>query len=559
VPDVSVTPHPERAPSARPTVTPEAVRDALRRGEELAFLDVSPEGVFPGGHPLFSASLPLGRLELDALDAIPRRSVPIVVHDHGDGAAATAVERLIDLGYTDVRSLEGGLDAWVESGGELFRDENVPSKAFGELVDETKHTPAISADELVALLDAHADVVVLDSRTFDEYQSMSIPTGVSVPGAELVYRVGALAPRAETLVVVNCAGRTRSIIGAQSLVDAAIPNRVVALRDGAIGWQLAGHTLDHGRTEQAPPVDDATRVQASVRARRVADRAGVRRVTFTELEALIAADRTVYRFDVRTSEEYDAGHLPGFRHAPGGQLVQATDSYAPVQGARIVLFDDDGARANMTGAWLAQMGHEVHVLDDVAPDATHERGPWQPTVPAAPPVAHRSVDDLARALEADAAVVLDLASSPTYLAGHIPGAAFVLRADLGRVVDEVVSGGTARQVVLTSDDGVAAAFAALDVSAADIGDGALAVTVLEGGTQAWATHGHDVATGPEDLRSPERDVNHRDYFRTDGSDFMQSYLDWEHGLVAQLERDGTNRFRLIDTAPEHEKETIDGR
>jgi hypothetical protein len=26
---------------------------------------------------------------------------------------------------------------------------------------------------------------------------------------------------------------------------------------------------------------------------------------------------------------------------------------------------------------------------------------------------------------------------------------------------------------------------------------------------------------------------------------MQAYLDWEHGLVAQLERDGTHRFRVL--------------
>ena len=113
---------------------------------------------------------------------------------------------------------------------------NTPSKAFGELVEARRHTPSLDAVEVKALLDAHADVVVLDARRFEEYRTMSIPTALSVPGAELVYRVQAAAPSPSSLVVVNCAGRTRSIIGAQSLVNAGIPNRVAALRNGTIGW-----------------------------------------------------------------------------------------------------------------------------------------------------------------------------------------------------------------------------------------------------------------------------------------------------------------------------------
>ena len=58
--------------------------------------------------------------------------------------------------------------------------------------------------------------------------------------------------------------------------------------------------------------------------------------------AAAQSHRTLYRFDVRDAEEYAAGHLPGFRHYPGGQLVQETDMAAPVRGARILLTDDHG-------------------------------------------------------------------------------------------------------------------------------------------------------------------------------------------------------------------------
>ena len=70
-----------------------------------------------------------------------------------------------------------------------------------------------------------------------------------MPGAELVLRVRDIAPSPDTTIVVNCAGRTRSIIGAQSLINAGIPNKVVALRNGTMGWHLAGFTCDKGETD----------------------------------------------------------------------------------------------------------------------------------------------------------------------------------------------------------------------------------------------------------------------------------------------------------------------
>jgi rhodanese-related sulfurtransferase len=292
-----------------------------------------------------------------------------VLYGEQDGVdrVPAAAERFAALGYTNVHALEGGLDGWHAAGGELFRDVNVPSKSFGELVEHERHTPSLSAQEVKALIDAKADVVVLDARRFDEYRTMSIPGATSVPGAELVLRARALAPHPKTQVIVNCAGRTRSIIGTQSLVNAGLPNPVAALRNGTIGWKLAGQVLDAGASRQAPEVSADRRAEAQAGARAVAERAGVRWIALDALATLDVPTRNVYRFDVRTPEEYAAGHLPGFASAPGGQLVQETDHHVPVRGARIVLADDDGVRAPMTASWLAQMGWEVVVVDPTPP------------------------------------------------------------------------------------------------------------------------------------------------------------------------------------------------
>ncbi|OUM01303.1 hypothetical protein A8M77_16165 [Variovorax sp. JS1663] len=362
------------------------VRAHLLAGDEIALVDVREEHPFAQAHPLWAANLPLARIELDAWRRIPRRDTLIVVYGEHEGAdlAPLATERLATLGYTRVHLLDGGLEGWRQAGGELFRDVNVPSKAFGELVEHERHTPSLPAEEVKALIDSKADVVVLDARRFDEYQTMSIPGATSVPGAELALRVRELAPDPATRVIVNCAGRTRSIIGTQSLVNAGIPNPVAALRNGTIGWKLAGQVLDHGASRRAPEVGEAHRAEARTAAEAVARRAGVRWIEAEAIDALEAPGRTVYRFDVRTPEEYEAGHLPRFANVPGGQLVQETDHSVPVRGARIVLADDDGVRAPMTASWLAQMGWEVYVLAPQPALAYSERGATLAAQPATP-------------------------------------------------------------------------------------------------------------------------------------------------------------------------------
>jgi len=345
------------------SLSPSDIRNLLLARQEIALIDVREEAEFARGHPLFAAQIPLRRIAEEAQWRIPRAGTPIVVYDNGEGLAAQAVTELRDLGFTQVAELAGGLAGWRDAGFELFEDVNSYSKAFGELVEHRRHTPSLPAPDVQALIDENADIAILDARRFDEYATMSIPTGRSVPGAELVLRAPAAAPDPDTTIIVNCAGRTRSIIGTQSLINAGLPNKVHALRNGTIGWTLAGQALATGQ-QQSVGFSDADIAIARDRARDVAYRAGVRRISAAEF-AFLEQDkqRTLYRFDVRQPAGFAAGHIPGFRNAPGGQLVQETDHFASVRGARLVLADDLGSRADMTASWLAQLGWDVFVLD----------------------------------------------------------------------------------------------------------------------------------------------------------------------------------------------------
>ena len=264
----------------------------LEDGGELALLDVREEGVFAEGHLFHAVSLPLSRLELRLARLVPRLTTRIVLCDADDGLAQRAAAKLRGFGYRNVSVLAGGVAAWRALGHELFAGVYVPSKAFGEHVEHRDGTPSISPEELAAKQRAGEKMVVLDSRPLSEFQRMSLPGALDCPGAELVHRIFEVAADPDTLVVVNCAGRTRSIIGAQSLRNAGVPHRVVALRNGTMGWTLAGLELEHGKREMAPPPGAAALEKARAAARNVAARFGVREATDRRSAPLATGSRT---------------------------------------------------------------------------------------------------------------------------------------------------------------------------------------------------------------------------------------------------------------------------
>lgn len=513
---------------------------------EYALIDVRELGVHSEGHPFFAVPLPLSQLELKALKLLPRKSVPLYILDQGPELplAERAAELLAGFGYSDIRLVERGVEGWREAGFEIFSGINVPSKAFGEFVEEAYGTPHITASDLAERQKQGEKIVILDSRPFREFHRMSIPGGIDMPGAELVHRVYETVPDADTQIVVNCAGRTRSIIGAQSLINAGIPNPVAALKDGTMGWHLADLKLAHKENRVAPPPgpDAGSRSQQS--ADQVATRFGVKTIDLDTLEAWQQEreTRSLYLLDVRDEAEYLAGHFPGALHAPGGQLVQATDEYVATRNARIVLIDGESVRAVMTASWLLQMNWpEVFVLQ-TSPDRFTETGPSAGAEIEQTPVISAHELDAALA-SGEPIAVIDLGSSPAYRAGHIPGAYWAIRARLDKDLIFVPPMGL---IVLTSKDGDIAHLAAQEV--ARLRPGTL-IRVLDGGTAAWKQASLPLEKGETQLLSRLDDLWSRPYDTSDPEEVrkrMQDYLTWEVGLMQQIERDGLVRFQRFE-------------
>jgi rhodanese-related sulfurtransferase len=515
-------------------VAPSDVRAMCADGREVAILDLREELIFSRSHLLHARSLPLSRLELRMARLVPRRNTRIVLCDDADGLAERAAATLTRHGYTNLFVLTGGVAAWASAGFELFSGVHVPSKGFGEFVEHENETPSISADELDRLMHEKTDLVVLDSRPLDEYVRMSIPTAINVPGAELVLRVHDLAPSPDTLVVVNCAGRTRSIIGAQSLIDAGVPNKVVALRNGTMGWNLAGQTCEAGKDRRALASSDDGTAWAKSAATRVARRFGIERIDRATLDRFCSeqGQRSLYLFDVRDPTEYAAGHVAGAVSAPGGQLVQATDLYVGTLGARIVLIDDKEVRAVMTASWLRRMGwKDVFVLVE----SGIETGSPENLVLGAEPMPNLRIDsaELAALLAHDGATVIDLSSSRNHRAQHIFGAWFAIRSRLAQGLARIPLKDT---LVLTSEDGVLAGLAAPEARALT----ELPVRYLTGGNAAWQRAGFALTSDDIKMADEPVDLWLKPYEQQQGDikAAMAEYLGWETDLLPRLERDG---------------------
>jgi rhodanese-related sulfurtransferase len=512
-------------------VSAAALKAMLSDGGELALIDVREELIYSQNHLLWARNVPLSRLELRFARLVPRQTTRIVLYDDDDGLAARAAHVLAEAGYTDVSHLQGGLRAWEAAGHVLFSGMHVPSKAFGEFIEHEAGTPSIAPEDLAALQRSGADIKILDSRPFDEYSRISIPGGINVPGAELALRVRDLVPSSETTIVVNCAGRTRSIIGAQSLIDAGVPNKVVALRNGTMGWHLAGLACASGKSDRFGELSDAGLVAAKAAAADVARRFDIRHIDRATLDRFrIDTTRTTYVFDVRDPSEYVKGHLQSAVSAPGGQLVQATDTYAGTLGARVVLCDDREVRAVMTASWLKRMGwKEVFVL----PEAGDESGTPEPIV-------LRRIDETKavepKGVDLSAATVIDLSTSAHYRRGHIPGAWFAIRSRLDRAFPRIAP---QDEVILTSEDGLLAGLGVAEAQALT----SRPVRWLKGGMAAWRAAGLPLST---EVRMADEAVDLwlKPYERAnDHEAAMNAYLSWEVDLLDRIKRDGTTNFR----------------
>lgn len=530
----------EQAGDAIKCVEPSTLKQWMHDGRDIAVIDVREHGQYGEQHLFYAVNLPYSRLEADAWRLMPNLKARVVLIDEdGLDVATSSARRLQDISYSNVHILQGGIQNWIANGLTVFAGVNVPSKAFGEIAEEVFHTPHISANDLHRKQKAGEKLVILDGRRFQEYQKMNIPGSVCCPNGELALYIDELVPDDETTVVINCAGRTRSIIGAQTLLNLQIKNPVYALENGTQGWMLADLKLDHGSSRSWKMANFETDISSKQqRAKRLFEKYPIQTVDQDQVSRWCEDDaRTVFLLDVRDAQECLDASVPGFLNAPGGQLIQATDQYVGVRNARLVLLDTDGVRAPVVASWLWMQGWEVYVMP-------HELGQEIAlTREVKAHVERQSLNEVSAdqvsMLTARGYKVFDLRSSADYRKGHLESASWTIRPKL---TETFTKSGNPAQLLLVGAD-----IASLEIAAQDLRRlGATDITAYVGTMTLLKTHGCTLLSTP-DMPADEERIDYLFFVhdRHDGNkEAAKRYLSWELGLVAQLDESEKNVYRI---------------
>lgn len=512
----------------------------LHDGQEIALLDVREHGQYGEEHLFYVVSVPYSKLETEVVRLVPRRNVRMVLIGDVSGELSNkACRRLSELGYQHIHVLEGGMPAWRAAGYEVFAGVNLPSKAFGELAEHAFNTPRITAAELNQKIANKENLVVLDGRPFTEYKKMSIPTAICCPNGELALRIEEIVPHADTTIVINCAGRTRSIIGAQTLINLGIPNKVLALENGTQGWYLEDFKLDHGESRKYPEQINFESINVrKERARRLAEKHHVAFVDVKTVQKwLDDSERTTFLCDVRTPEEYASGTIPGAQHTPGGQLVQATDQYVGVRGARLVLIDQEGVRAPAMASWLAMLGWDVSVWENAFEEAKELKTVVSKHQNKNQRLNKIQAKEIAEYLKAGAKLI-DLRPSMKYRESHIKNALWSIRPILSKLSTKLGNS----PVLLLAEDMETAELAAKDLREMGIQE----ICVNLDSPATWKVENLPLEA-TENNPTDEECIDYLFFVhdRHDGNKAAaRQYLAWEMNLLAQIDEQERNGFRL---------------
>ena len=521
------------------SITPAELDALLSDAGGRAFVDVSDEPEFNEAHiPGFSC-VPRSQIEARFERLVPSRRTPVALADV-DGMRAELAARTVEgMGYEDVSVLSGGVARWAL---EEFPTEwgvNVPSKDFGEQVHVREGLPELRADEIAARMEQGERFVFLDARTPEEHRAVTVPGSRCIPGAELPLRIGEFASDSGATVVVHCAGRTRSIIGASVLHRMGLTD-VFEMTNGTAGWRMAGLDLEFGSDRVSlPEPSPESLAQAEVFADRIADEDGVRYLSVEELDRRMSDGEPAYLIDVRTSEEFEDGHIPGFWWIPGGQAVQRSDDAVAVRDADIVFACDGRVRSAVTASWYRRMGFPNVYAVRGGTAAWAEAGRELITGPArAEPFGFSEALERCDLIGAsglrdslhgeDVPAVIYVGASERFATAHVPGSAWVPRGRLELLIDDVAPD-RAGPLVVTCGDGVGSVFAADTLKGLSYEH----VRALRGGVDAWEAEGLPVEQGLTGVMSPPNDVMYSGTHRTISAGI--NYLRWETELGYKYE------------------------
>ena len=515
-------------------INAETLKSWLSDKDEIAFIDVREIGQHTKGHPFFSISIPYSLFELNLEILIPNKKTKMILLDQNDGISILAYKAATLIGYSNIFILEEGVNGWINYGYKLFDGINVPSKSFGELIEKHFHTPSITAKELNKKQKNNENCIVIDGRPFDEYQNMSIPNSICCPNGELAYSVSSHVKDINTEIIINCAGRTRSIIGAQTLIDLGISNKVKALENGTQGWFLSDLCLDHNKNDfldVRPDDTELKKIQNKIF--KLLIKHSINLIDFSKAQELILdKNKSTFIFNVTNSNK----NMNSIRHVPGGQLVQATDKYIGVWKATVILVDDgDLIRAGTTAIWLKKMGYQVHVLKKEIININTLKFKNKFLLKEK----KLNIFEIEKFNNFKNTILYDIRSSENFMKIRIKNSIWLNRANLRKVKIK-----KQQQIIIITDEFDKARLVINDIEEMNLG---CVISLYKWKENELINHSNIIDNKP--ILFPKKDCidfNFHTYKRHKGSkSHANQYLKWEIGLINKMDKQELSFFNIF--------------
>jgi rhodanese-related sulfurtransferase len=531
------------------TLNAHELRQMQESGSPHALVDVRERSEYALDQILGAVPIPRGLLEMRIGAIVPWGDVPVIVYCDDGYRSSRAAETLEQIGYRDVSVLDGGINAWKDAGYETHYGVNVIGKDYGEKVAVQNGIVQLTPQQVQEMRERE-NVFILDSRTSEEFEKSHVPGAYSVPGGELPVKVLGLLEQPENKdakIVVNCAGRTRSILGADILRRMGLSD-VYALENGTMAWTMAGLDLEHGPARDLDaPQPEAARQRAAEFAENFAREEDVSGISVEDLRQLKDQNSWHYVVDVRLPEEYAQGHIPGAISCPGGQLANALDEYIGVRQARFVCVSNGTTRAKIGAALCKRIGYPDVVYLDGGLDAWREQvGELETARPASVILglseARKAVETISPAnlkawLNSDQPPrIMDVRRSSEFADRHIPGSTWIPRGDLERRIERYFPE-RSTDLVVVSNSGERATLAVVTVQSMDY----QRVAVLDRGLDGWQEAGFETEEGLEGAdvtlqeAKEDADLVNRPNALARSREDMIAYLEWETRLGDKYE------------------------
>ncbi len=191
------------------------------------------------------------------VDKLPSFDTPIVVYCKTGHRSTIAMTALSVMGWTNVRSLKGGIHGWIDAGlpvvegtpdeAETLNAVEVDPTLVGQMDAMLSNIPdgwAITTPEdLVETLAENSDIILLDVRTAEEVDATgTIEGALTIPLEELLARRAEWPADKEATIVVFCKVGGRGAIALSILRSYGYSN-VINLKGGIDAWIAAGNPV----------------------------------------------------------------------------------------------------------------------------------------------------------------------------------------------------------------------------------------------------------------------------------------------------------------------------